>query len=374
MRRINSYRNALLLVLALPGCAARAPVTPPQPTPAAPTQPPPPAPTAPAAPASPLAGVDVFGTRAFTAAQVRAVHGADLDSIASAFASGRIDEEVIARYRNVVTELRSRGDFAALDLSVVTYFDRPQPTLYITVDVVERADSARRMAFGAPPADTVPDPAGLVSAFVEYDGRAMTLLQQGQLAGPEPPCPVLHCAPGFHHETLRAETERFVREVPPRLDAIARVLHRDADPARRAAAAFLLGYADDPQRVADALAGALGDPESGVRNNALRVLVMLANREPPVAIPLAPVITALHFPATTDRNKAAYVLLGLAKRPGHRRAILEDAGPVLLDMLALEQPNNRDPAHAILRELSGLDHPAEDLAAWRAWWRAALER
>ena len=326
-----------------------------------------------AQPRSPLAGIDVFGTRAFTAADVRAEFGVDLDSIAAAFGSGRIDDAVIARYVRVVTALRARGDFAYLDLAVINYFE-PEPRTFITVDVVESADSARRMAFAAPPADTVPDPDGIVGAFAAYLARGMALLQQGQLTGPEPPCPVLHCAPGFDHDSLRAGTRRFMAAAPRHFDAVAEVLHRDADPERRAAAAFLLGYTTDPQPAADALVGALADPAPGVRNNVMRVLIMLARREPPVAIPVAPVIAALHYPATTDRNKAAYVLHGLAGRPEHRDVIVRDAGPVLLAMLELAQPNNREPAHEVLQRLSGEAWPADDVAAWRAWWERARGR
>jgi hypothetical protein len=315
----------------------------------------------------------VFGTRAFTAAEVRAEYGPELAAIAAAFSTGRLDDELAGQYRRVVEGLRARGDFVYLDLAYVRYFDHEQPTGYLTIDVVERADSAVRMAFRPVPTDTVPDPDGTLAAFSAYLERGMALLMAGALAGPEPPCPVLHCPPGFHHETLRAEGERFLRAAPRHREAIARALHRDADAQRRAAAAFLLGLTDDADAAAALLADALADPAPAVRNNALRVLIMAAQREPPVAIPLGPVIRALHYPATTDRNKAAYVLLGLASRPEHRAEILRDAGPVLLDMLALEQPNNRDPAWEVLRLLSGEDRPAEDVVGWRAWWQHAME-
>ena len=57
--------------------------------------------------------------------------------------------------------------------------------------------------------------------------------------------------------------------------------------------------------------------------------------------------------------------------PELRTAILRDAGPVLLAMLALEQPNNRDAAHEVLRTLSGESWSAEEIAAWRRWWQEA---
>jgi hypothetical protein len=89
-------------------------------------------------------------------------------------------------------------------------------------------------------------------------------------------------------------------------------------------------------------------------------------------MPLAPILAALQFPSTTDRNKAGYVLVSLADRPENRAPILRTVGSVLLDMLALQQPNNHDPAYQILRKLSGKDFGERDYSAWRAWLNEAI--
>ena len=115
------------------------------------------------------------------------------------------------------------------------------------------------------------------------------------------------------------------------------------------------------------------DPSSSVRNNALRVLAFIALKQDSVSIPIEPVLRALDYPATSDRNKAAGVLLGLAGRPENREAILS-AAPVLLRLLRLEQPNNHDSAYRILQELSGEDFGERDYDSWEAWVEQSVAR
>lgn len=43
------------------------------------------------------------------------------------------------------------------------------------------------------------------------------------------------------------------------------------------------------------------------------------------------------------------------------------AGPTLLKLLALEQPNNHDFAYQILKQVSGQDFGEHEVARWRAW-------
>jgi hypothetical protein len=91
-------------------------------------------------------------------------------------------------------------------------------------------------------------------------------------------------------------------------------------------------------------------------------------------VPLDPILDALVFPATTDRNKASAVLAGLTRREEHREAIAGRAGPVLLEMLRLQQPNNHDFAYMILTTISGKDYGERDYARWEAWVEKATEK
>jgi hypothetical protein len=166
---------------------------------------------------------------------------------------------------------------------------------------------------------------------------------------------------------LAPYAERFAARVPARADALAAVLREDARPDHRADAAFLLAHLPDGAGVVELMLPAIRDPEARVRNNAMRVLAMIAAKDPTIAIPLPPILAALDYPTTTDRNKAAAILASLAKLEPNRAAIRAGAGDLLVKMLALRQPNNHDFAHEILKDLAGRDLGEHDVAAWRAW-------
>jgi hypothetical protein len=82
------------------------------------------------------------------------------------------------------------------------------------------------------------------------------------------------------------------------------------------------------------------------------------------------VLHALNGPTTTDRNKAVAVVAGLVARPDGAklyREVIAQAGPILIKLLALEQPNNHDFAYSILKQVSGKDFGERDVAAWQRW-------
>jgi hypothetical protein len=150
------------------------------------------------------------------------------------------------------------------------------------------------------------------------------------------------------------------------------VLRHDRDNADRAAAAFVLAYAGPRERVVAALVPSIDDPDPEVRNDVVRVLVEIQHHADAPVVPAAPLLRALRFPLATDRNKAAFALQYLvARAPDRFRAdVLREAGDTLVAMTALAQPNNRDPAVAILTSLAGADLGSP--GAWMLW--VAAER
>ena len=73
------------------------------------------------------------------------------------------------------------------------------------------------------------------------------------------------------------------------------------------------------------------------------------------------------FPATTDRHKAAAILSGMADQTEYHNAITKQAGPVLLQMLKLSQPNNHDFAYDILKKVSKKDYGERNYDSWEKW-------
>ena len=88
------------------------------------------------------------------------------------------------------------------------------------------------------------------------------------------------------------------------------VLETSASPRDRIAAAWTAGYAPKSKDQITALLHAVTDPDSLVRNNAIRVLALLALHDANVArqIPPDPFIPMLHSLTWTDRNKAMFLL------------------------------------------------------------------
>lgn len=187
-------------------------------------------------------------------------------------------------------------------------------------------------------------------------------------------CPFWHCLVPFGHPELQAYREAFAKRVPPVEQALVQVLQGDQRLEHRAAAAYLLAHLASGPRVIEHLLPAIRDSHVLVRNNAMRVIGMSIDAHPELAIPIEPFLDALRFPLSLDRNKAAFVLHGLLKRPdatpAMRELVRRRAGRLLVDMLAMRQPNNHDFAYLILKLLAGRDfgeHGEPPIAAWRSW-------
>lgn len=337
---------------------------PPAAAPAAPTAPATAAPSTPAGPLSTLAGVDVFGSKHVANAEILATARFEIGGKV-AFQSPQFDSAIDAATRR----LTDRYHFAFVKVSPISYFGESSEAgkVFITIDVVD-ADDAGRLTFAPAPAKVTADPVGLVAAWLEYEKVVWSLIQSGAHKPPFTCKGGMHCGFGFNHPDLEAREDVFIDKVPGHVAELVTVLHDDRDPDRRAAAAFLLAYGTDRTQIIDALVPSIDDPSGPVRNNVLRVLVMIQQRADTVVVPLPAVMRAMRFPTTTDRNKAAYALVEIAKRAGadDRARILRDLGDVLVAMAAMQQPNNRDPAVEILKTISGEDH-GTDAAAWRAW-------
>ena len=352
-----------------PEAAARPPeAAPPQASAAEPPAPDPapekPAPAPPAPPPKTLAAIDVFGAK----------HVSNDELIATAgFAVGSPVEwgsEAFGEQLKAATQrLKERYRFAFVEVSPISYFGASPEAgkVFITIDIVEAEDAAR-LKFAPEPSKDLPDPDGLIAAWLDYDKAVWALQRSGELKPPFTCKGGMHCALGFNHPDLEHREDVFIEKVPGHVAELTALLRSDRTHERRAAAAFLLAYAKDRKQVIDAVLPSIDDPSSGVRNNVMRVLVMVQQSADTVVVPLKPVLRAMRFPTTTDRNKAAYLLAGIAKHApaADRTRIARELGDVLVVMAAMKQPNNRDPAIDILKAISGEDH-GTDAAAWRAW-------
>lgn len=313
--------------------------------------------------------VDVFGSDVVAPAEILAA----VEPRVRAYAEQRLSRgraETEQTKQELIATIHGLGDFAFVDISIIRYY-QPQPhgRAYVTIDLVDARDRARRMTFLPAPTGAPEDPGGLLASWNEYAQLVGQMLTSGELAVASPKCEFWHCTVGFEHPKLAPYRERLAQATRHQKRLYA-VLSGSRDEDQRAAAAFVLAHTRDGKRLVKAMVTRIADPSAAVRNNVLRVLGFVAKEHPELDIPLEPILRALDFPTTTDRNKALFILHGLvASKPELHPTIKARAGESLVAMLRLEQPNNHDFAWEILKILAGQDLGERNYDAWHAWLR-----
>jgi hypothetical protein len=322
--------------------------------------------------------IDIYGSSVFDSAAARADFGPDLlryvELGRQAGFGGPVPQSapelealMLAIDAKIRSAIESRTPLAHFEIGVTLDFGPPQQ-IDITIDVVEKVDEARRMPFRTAPTLELADPGGVLALWAEYQQEMYELALAGApMRVDDSNCPVLHCVAPFDLPDLAPYLPRLNDGARRYEDELYAVAGNSADASERATALFMLAHTNDAQRLAPVLGRAIFDPSSGVRNNAMRVLMFLAQRGADVDFPVHDLIAALDFPSSADRNKAAYTVAALANQAEYRDTIRAEALPAALRLLKLEKPNNHDPAHEILKAVSGEAFGDRDYAAWERW-------
>jgi hypothetical protein len=327
----------------------------------------------------PVESIDLFGTDAIDGDAFREEFGSEIVRFVALFEDARLGRNVdeagldaLANELNSAIEARlsSLVPLAHIEFGATTDFG-PPPRIHVIVDVVEEADRARRMPFGDAPTGRFEDPGDLFALWDEFQEEVFTLAYAGAALQLEN-CPVLHCIAPFGLPALEPYLERFNAGAHEHEEILHTITAQSGDASQRANALFLLAHTNNAERLLPALGRAIYDPAGNVRNNAMRVLMFLANARPELDYPVEDLIAALDFPTSSDRNKAGYTLAALAAQSRYRAAIRDGAVPIALRMLRLLMPNNHDPAYEILQLVSGESYGNRDYAAWEAWAAANL--
>lgn len=310
-------------------------------------------------------GVEVFGSRKVPKEKLLALVGLP--------APGTLLDESVD-FGRLLSEskkrLTSAYAFAQCVYSVAV--DLRTNILRVTVDLVDEGDEWR-MRFSPSPQDDVEDPEGLLAAWGKYVEAYWKLRNAGALPVGFGGCKALSCFGSFAHPELAPLESRFIEGVPRNFKALVRVLREDRNELERMYAVNLLAYMPSREQVVETLLPSVRDPYQGVRNEVLRVFGAMQKDLKRAVIPLETVLDALWFPTTPDRNKSAWALVRLVEAEGdvHREHILARAGEPLLEMVAMREPADREPAHEVLTLLAGRDL-GEDGEAWRQWVRSVL--
>lgn len=140
---------------------------------------------------------------------------------------------------------------------------------------------------------------------------------------------------------------------------VMRVLASARNVEHRQIAAEMLGYADkSPEQIAT-LIRASHDVDDGVRNNAIRALVVLArsSSEASASIPGECFVGLLNSGLWTDRNKSAELLSVLTahRDPALLTCLHEQALTSLVEMARWSFPGHAQSARLILGRIAGID-------------------
>lgn len=192
--------------------------------------------------------------------------------------------------------------------------------------------------------------------------RSMDRLSQGGLAAGDETENGYSLSRDPALRALQLQLLTYARSEP---SLVFRVLTRSGSRRDRIAAAWIAGYAPRGPGQLPALLNAVHDPDATVRNNAIRVLAVLADhdaalaREIPVQ-PFLPLLNSLHW---TDRNKAMFVLgpLTAARGPATLASLRREALPALRQMSQWSDPGHADLALTLLGRACGI--PEERLRA-----------
>lgn len=332
------------------------------------------APSADPGPKPYVASFGTYGSPRINEAVLKEVLGSDLDVWIKKGLAG--DPASMDMEKRFIQKLKKKFGFAFAEWSIIQFFEPGALALHMTLDVVEEKDAARRMPFLPAPTAELADPGGLIKEWGEYEATAFDLVEAGKLEPEADRCVALHCPFGHKQELLKKWEKIFVEGVKKHATALVEVQAKDKRPEYRAAASYLLAYwIDQKKKVVEAMIGRIKDPDSMVRNNALRVLGDIAEFHTEVVVPISPVLPAFDFPRVSDRSKALYIATVLAPNSAEvRQEIARTSVPELIAMIQTKQPDQHDLAYTLLKKVSGKDFPDTDIKAWTAWHKQAGAR
>jgi hypothetical protein len=137
------------------------------------------------------------------------------------------------------------------------------------------------------------------------------------------------------------------------------VLESSSQVEQRQAAAELLGYGRQTKQQVAGLVRACHDPDSTVRNNALRALWVLAKSSSNVAaqIPASDFVAMLTSGSWSDRNKGGLLLdqLTASRDPKLLGELRAQALEPLLEMARWRSPGHSEPFKVMLGRIAGIE-------------------
>jgi hypothetical protein len=236
-------------------------------------------------------------------------------------------------------------------------------TVYIGIEEA----GVRRLRFSKAPRGKVRLPAEIVASAVEFPDAQFAAIARGENGEDRTAGHALSHAPEQRQMQLQ-----FVEYSRRHFSVLRNVLRECAEPAERALAAQILGYADDKRAVVPDLVRATRDSSPEVRNDAMRALLVFTkkvatNSAPVPEVPYDPFVSLLASPIWTDRNKSSWAVESLARSrdPKLLDLLRRKSLAPLAEMARWRIPGHGDAARIILGRIGGCgeDEIAEAIAS-----------
>lgn len=314
--------------------------------------------------------LDVYRSSQLSAVEIDKQYGKELTALANDFLKPQTANELAFPMMKefltkVVTPLMQSGKYAYIGFTPVTY--PGSDVIGFSFDVVDKDQAQRLQGFQAKPTGNFPDPANLIASWQKYEKLGFESFFRTRKQAKFTNCPAFHCIYGFEEPMFAPFGKQFNRDVPQYKTQLINILRHDKNDERRSAAAYLLAHLKNGNDVISALMPSMRDSSSQVRNSVMRVLGSTILKVEHPDINLNDVIAALDYPATTDRNKALYMLTSLTLNPKYAAELKIHGCKAVMQQFALSQPNLHDTAYVILTSISNQDYPANNYAAWESW-------
>jgi hypothetical protein len=232
-------------------------------------------------------------------------------------------------------------------------------------------DGVSLMRFRAPPEGDVRLARDVIQAGIEFSKALAGAVQRGDAGEDRSEGHALAHDPAMH-----ALQDRFIIFARRDLPTLREVLRHSSVESERALAAQVLGYVADKQAVVDDFVVAMSDPSEDVRNNAMRALMVFAERtatteRPALRVPFEPFIALLNSPVWSDRNKASGALAALSQRGTADlfQRLRADATRSLVEMARWKSAGHALAPFLVIAHMAGYS----DEAAMSAWARGERE-
>ncbi|MFM8268783.1 MAG: hypothetical protein ACKN9V_01230, partial [Pseudomonadota bacterium] len=148
-----------------------------------------------------ISSLGVFGSARINETTLRQALGKELDSWLGKGLQG--DDTALKMELELAEKAKRKFDLASADWTVMQFFESSDLAIHVTLDVVEKADVARRMPFKPAPKGKFKDPDGLLSAWRDYEELALDLVERGDITPDTEKCPAVHCPFGHSHKKLK---------------------------------------------------------------------------------------------------------------------------------------------------------------------------